>query len=217
MPAVTSSSIAAGYSTASATTGSAQTLSVQVATGSVGTATSSGTAVSITGEATALGADTFASATATATASDGSAYATATFVAAATGADAYATTSAMLTPIGTASRGISITSVETSDSWIDHYAEASSASFVEFQMVDPMAPLADFGGAGVAMEPLPAYADCGCDGGGYGGIDIDGNLVVFDFDLSAYGDDTFVQADVSAFTLEDMLSTITAVVVVAVG
>ena len=216
MPAVTSSSITAGYSTASANTGSTQTLSVQVATGSVGTDTNSGTAISIAGEATALGTDTFASATATATASDGSAYGTATFVAAATGEGAYATTSAMLTPVGTASRGISITSVETSNSWMPDYAEAGSVSFVEFQMVDPMAPLEEFGGGAATTAPLPAYTDCGCDGGGYGGIDIDGNLAVFEFDLSAYGADTFVQADVSAFTLEDMLSTITAVVVVAV-
>lgn len=217
MPAVTSSSINAGYSTGSATTGSTQTLSVQVATGSVGTATSTGTAVSIAGEATALGTDTFASATATATASAGSAYGTATFAAAATGEGAYATTSAILTPIGTTSRGISITSTETGTSWTTDHAEASSVSFVEYQAVDPFAPLEDFDGGAVATAPLPDYADCGCDGGGYDGISIDGNLAVFAFDLSAYGDDTFVQADVSAFTLEDMLSTITAVVVVAVG
>jgi hypothetical protein len=217
MPAVTSSSITAGYSAGSATTGSTQTLSVQVATGSVGAATSTGTAVSIAGEATALGTDTFASATATATATDGSAYGTATFAAAATGPDAYATTSATLTPIGTTSRGLSITSTETSNNWTADYAEASSVSFVEFQTVDPLAPLEDFGSGTASTALLPDYADCGCDGGGYDGISIDGNLAVFEFDLSAYGADTFVQADVSAFTLEDMLSTITAVVVVAVG
>lgn len=218
MPAATSSSIVMGQTATTSTAGSSETLSVQVATGAVGADTSSGTVVSVAGDATALGTNTYAGATVIATASDGSAYATATFVAAATGSGSFAATSATISAAGDASRGISISSVETTASWSDDWADASSVSFVELQMVDPYAPLDNFSGYAPAEEPLPDYTDCGCDGsGGGGGIFIDGNLAIFAVDASAYGDNTFVDTMVTAFTLEDALSTVSAVVVVAVG
>lgn len=218
MPAVTSSSIVAGQTTSTSTAGSSETLSVQVATGAVGSDTGSGTVVSVAGDATSLGTDTYAGATVVATASDGSAYATATFVAAATGSGSFATTSATVSAGGGASRGISISSVSTTESWNEDWAEASSVSFVGLQMVDPDAPLGDYPSYAPAEEPLPDYADCGCyDDGGGGDIFIDGNLALFEIAVVAYGEDTFVETQVTAFTLEEALSTVSAVVVAAVG
>lgn len=220
MPAVTSSSIFAGQTVTTPDAGSRETISVQVATGSVGEDTESGTAVTIAGDATSLGTDSFAGASVFATASDGSAYATGTFVAAATGSGAYATTFATASAAGSASRGISISSVETTESWTNDWAEASSVSFFELQLVDPDAPLGDYPDFAPAEAPLPEYVDCGCDsdgGGGDGGIFIDGNLALFEFDVTAFGEDTFVETQVTAFTLDDVLSTVSVVVVTAVG
>lgn len=78
----------------------------------------------------------------------------------------------------------------------------------------------------VADEQLPPYLppDCGCGGpepdDGFGfsfDVDLDGNLSVFDIEADAYGQDTLADVSVDAFVVEDQVSTVTAVVVVAIG
>jgi hypothetical protein len=78
----------------------------------------------------------------------------------------------------------------------------------------------------VAEEPLLPYLppDCGCggpepdEGLDFGfDVDIDGNLSVFDIEANAFGQDTLADVSVDAFVVEDQVSTVTAVVVVAIG
>jgi hypothetical protein len=47
--------------------------------------------------------------------------------------------------------------------------------------------------------------------------EIDGNYAVFDVSAEAYGENSYVNVQVAAFTLEDALSQVSAVVVAAVG
>ena len=76
----------------------------------------------------------------------------------------------------------------------------------------------------VAEEPLPPYLppECGCgepdlDVDFSFDVDIEGNLAVFDIAANAFGQDTLADVSVDAFVVEDQVSTVTAVVVVAIG
>lgn len=72
-------------------------------------------------------------------------------------------------------------------------------------------------------EPPPYLSpECGCgepafdEGFGYD-VDIDGNLAAFDIEANAFGPDTLADVSVDALVVEDQISTVTAVVVVAIG
>jgi len=76
----------------------------------------------------------------------------------------------------------------------------------------------------VVEETPPPYLppECGCDDpeldlGFDFDVNLDGNLAVFEIEADAFGQDTFADVSVDAFVVEDQVSSVTAVVVVAIG
>lgn len=76
----------------------------------------------------------------------------------------------------------------------------------------------------VAEDALPPYLppECGCDdpeldAGFDFDVNIDGNLAVFHIEADAFGQDTLADVSVDAFVVENQVSSVAAVVFVAIG
>ena len=101
----------------------------------------------------------------------------------------------------------------------------ATGATVESQFYASIAAVQFSGDGGTQADlpgaPLPGGSDCGCgdsgdDLSGYG-LEIDGNLAALDINASAFGDNTVVDVAVDALSVEDLFSTVTAVVVVAIA
>lgn len=194
-----------------------------------------GLGLGIQADATAFGTDTLALLGASATVSGGAAQASVEAIAAAQSPDdsAFALANVVIDVFGDAEvyLGIthsatytvvdqtgmttvsevsaSVTALDCSASWS---AQPEPASAEYSPQTQP-----------VAEEPFPSYLppECGCGGSldeAFGfDVDIEGNLAVFDITANAFGQDTLADVSVDAFVVEDQVSTVTAVVVVAIG
>lgn len=186
-------------------------------------------------DATAVGEDTLAIAEVEASVAGDdavqSAYGSASLYASGSGEGAYASTSGYADIFGDADYSLSITYTSESVEQDGDYVQWEAAFVTEVFALDidgvpvgtgePSATISDpldTGGAAVpGTEDEPDGDECGCWSEEPGGWEVDGNLVLFDVTVEAVGDDSFVQADVSALTVEDQLSTVTVVVTGAVG
>lgn len=199
-----------------------------------------GLGVAVQADATAFGTDTLAQLEVNATVFDGtyvdsaSASVEATAAAQSPDGSAYAVATALIDVYGEADVYIGI-SHSTTYTVVD---ETGSTTVSEVSAsVHALEFSADGdAGAGQAIpesspeaqpppeEPPPPYLlpECGCgepefdEGFGFD-VDIDGNLAAFDIEANAFGPDTLAEVSADAFVVEDQISTVTAVVVVAIG
>ena len=156
--------------------------------------------------------------------SSGSSSAHAVFTAAARGGTAYTSTSADVLPSGGGDRGFTMSGTSTSTSWNDKYQASTSSSFIDYEMLDFDA----LRNGSARSEPAPApsggnfaWGNSDAAGGGsqaaWGNWELDGNVSSFDISAAAYGDNSYVDVQVTAFTLEDMLSSVSAMVLTGIG
>ncbi|WP_085035763.1 hypothetical protein [Ensifer aridi] len=207
--------------------------------GDVSNAEGTGFGVGVQADATALGTDTLAELEVNATVSDGtyvdSASASVEVIAAAQSpdGDAYAVATALLEVYGGADiyfgSSHSTTYTVQDETGLTTVSEVSaSVNALQFSA----------GGGAGSEQAVPEYVpetqlpqeyaqpylspECGCDesdveaGLGYD-VDIDGNLAAFDIQANAFGSDTLAEVSADALVVEDQISTVTSVVVVAIG
>lgn len=224
MAAIYRSSSNLGFSKSTGSSGKTYTSSKKVATAPESTNDEPGTAISTAGDAIALGDNTATTASVQASVSSGSSSAHASFTAAARGGTAYTSTAADISPSGGGDRGIMVSGTSTSTYWNNDYQASTSSSFIDYQMLDFDA-LRNGSGPG-APAPTPSggefsWEDSGTGGGGgqtaWGNWELDGNFSSFGINAAAYGENSYVNVQVTAFTLEDMLSSVSTLVVTAVG
>ena len=200
-----------------------------------------GLGLGVQADVTAFGADTLALLNLSATVSDGtyvnSATAYVEAIAAAQSPDdtAFALANVLIDIYGDADVYLGITHSST-------YSSVDETGSTAVMQVSASVIVIDFsagGGSGeveqapagssLEMQPvadgsLPPYLppECGCGGpeldvGFAFDVDIDGNLAVFDIAANAFGQDTLADVSVDAFVVQDQVSTVTAVVIVAIG
>lgn len=196
-----------------------------------------GMALQLGGDATAVGQDTLATAEVTASVAGNedvqSAHGSATFQASGSGsADAgvFATAVSYGEIYGDADYGFTLNYASQSTSQNGEATEWNSTSITEvFALdIDGIPIQSPDGSEGGAQQPVsedpppppefdPNWAGCGCDPIDDWSGEIDGNLAIFDVFVEAAGDDSLVEVEVSALTVEDQLSTVTVVVTGAIG
>jgi len=208
---------------------SSEATAVNVAIGQADEGESSDLQVTLGGEGTAVGEDTYAEGVIAISASgdggatvasgwasfiaigqssdDGGAYAVADSFAIADGADILVTTAHESSLV-----------VESGD--VTLWEEASSTTILAVALpdasVDEADPEATAGeDAGVAA-PVPLIDEGGAGDGSYED-EFDGNLAFLAVDAVVIGDDSHVGVDAAVLTVEDQLSTVTAVVVTEIG
>lgn len=224
MAAIYRSSSKFGFSASNGPSGQTYTSSKKVSTAPESTNDGPGTAVSTVGDAIALGDNTATTGSVQASVSSGSSSAHAVFTAAAQGGTAYTNTFADVLPSSGGDRGFMVSGTSTSTSWNDSYQASTSSSFIDYQMLDFDA----LRNGSARSEPAPAPSGgsfaLGASGAGSGGSqaawgnwEFDGNVSSFEISAAAYGDNSYVDVQVTAFTLEDMLSSVSAMVLTAVG
>lgn len=224
MAAIYRSSSKFGFSASNGPSGQTYTSSKKVSTAPDSTNDEPGTAVSTVGDAIALGDNTATTASVQASVSSGSSSAHASFTAAAQGGTAYTSTYADVLPSSGGDRGFTISGTSNSTSWNDNYQASTSSSFIDYQMLDFDA----LRNGSARSEPAPApsggtfaWGDSGAGGGGsqtgWGSWNLDGNTSSFEINAAAYGDNSYVDVQVTAFTLEDMLSSVSAMVLTGIG
>jgi hypothetical protein len=221
MAATYRSSSKLSFSKSTGSSGETYTSSKRVSTAPDSTNDEPGTAVSTVGDAIALGDNTATTASVQASVSSGSSNAHAVFTAAAQGGTAYTSTYADVLPSSGGDRGLVVSGTSTSTSWNDKYQASTSSSFIDYQMLDFDA----LRNGSARSEPAPAPSGgkfaWGDSGGGsqtgWGSWKLDGNTSSFDINAAAYGDNSYVDVQVTAFTLEDMLSSVSAIVLTGIG
>jgi hypothetical protein len=199
-----------------------------------------GLGVGVQADATAMGTDTLAQLEVTASVSDGtyvdSASVSVTAVAAAQSPDgyAYAAATALVEVYG----GADLYYGSSHSTTYTHQDETGSTTVSEVS-ASVHALLFSVGGGAGSEQTVPDYIpeapapqevsappyltpECDCGepdfGEGFGyEVDIDGNLATFDIEANAFGPDTLADVSADAFVLENQISTVTAVVVVAIG
>lgn len=192
------------------------------------TTSGDGMAIEVVGEALAVGENTYAGAEVTAVV-DGSGaatsgYATATFEATGVSDDGgmtYADATVLTSQAGGEERVVTVNSKTTStqEQGDIQVWESSATSVVyaldvqEPEYVAP-APSTDAPPPDQESDPPPAQ-DSG--GGDDYDVSLDGNIVVLDASVAAYGEDTLVELDTYAIAVEDQLSDVVVVAITAVG
>ncbi|GGD34704.1 hypothetical protein GCM10011335_42160 [Aureimonas glaciei] len=185
-----------------------------------------GDALLISADVTALGVDTFASLeiVAALVATSSTQQASASIDASAVGQDLTgqdaAFTVANVDFSGDATVYVYIQQSETSFTQEAESSTSTSSLTIDFFALEILAPGTSGGGAAADPNPdavtvapaaipdpllIPPPAVLGID------FNIDGNVALFHTEAVAIGDDSFVSIDLAAFTLEDQLSSITAV------
>lgn len=239
MSATRESSVSTGYENSGTTSdGSTEdvvyTDTITVVSGST-EGTGDGSSITFTGDATAVGTDTYTEMDVDALVADNGASTTvslsADVVAAAATADfdPFATTTLLYEVSGPIDSFIQIEETERftatgPDGSVT--VQSSSADFDGVVLEDPLtsdpveAPLEV--PADQSLEPTaPSDPSCGCVDDGTTEFDptmpLDGNTAVFDFEANAIGEDSVASVTFDAFAVEESISTITAVVEVAIA
>ncbi|MEP9377231.1 hypothetical protein ABLE91_10980 [Aquabacter sp. CN5-332] len=195
-------------------------------------------ALQLGGDATAVGENTLATANVTATVSGNedvqSAYGSAAFSAWGSGpADAgvFATAVSYGAVYGDADYGFSLNYTSESSSQNGDTIEWESTSITEvFALdIDGVPTQSSDASDSAAQQPPPEdpqpepsgfdpdWAGCGCDPIDDWGGGVDGNVAIFDVFAEAVGDNSLVEVEVAALTVEDQLSTVTVVATGAIG
>lgn len=190
------------------------------------TTSGDGMAIEVVGEALAVGENTYAGAEITAVVDgDGAAtsgYASATFEATGASDDGgmtYADATVLTSQVGGEERVVTFDTKTTStqeqgdvEVWESSATSAVYALDVqEPEYVSPAPPTDN-----PPQEIDPASVQDG-GGGDYYDASLDGNIVVLDASVAAYGEDTLVELDTYAIAIQDQLSDVVVVSVTAVG
>ncbi|WP_085033288.1 hypothetical protein [Ensifer aridi] len=244
MSATRTSTVSTGVSTSTGDAGDeaySETCYASETTVFVGCSSNSegGLGVEVQADATAYGADTLAQLEVTATASDGtyvdSVSASVEAIAAAQSPDgtAYALATALVEVYG----GADVYYGSSSSTTYTVQDETGSTTVSEVSATVYALEFSADEGAGseeavpeyvpetqLPEEEPPPYLSPECDCGEPDieralvyDVDIDGNLATFDIEANAFGSDTLADVSADAIVVDDQISTVTAVVVVAIG